>query len=99
MEGGKDARLQSSHAESDFHYQLWLFLFHFTTAINHRVTGSQGWRGWRAERRKNGQFSSKKELSIKTSEMEPRLCQRPVEAMRTDGDLFGFNRKRASGER
>lgn len=49
---GEDARLQSSHAESDFHYQLWLFLFHFTTAINHRVTGSQGWRGWRAEGRK-----------------------------------------------
>lgn len=48
---------------------------------------------------KKGQFSSKKELSIKTREMEPRLRQGPVEAMRTDGDLFGFNRKRASGKR
>lgn len=59
-EGGEDARLQSSHAESDFHYQLWLFLFHFTTAINHRVTGSQGWRGWRAVQEKRANFHQKK---------------------------------------
>lgn len=53
--------------------------------------------GQREEKRAN--FHQKRELSIKTSEMEPRLCQSPVEAMRTDGDLFGFNRNWASGER
>lgn len=58
-----------SHAESDSHYQLRLFLFLFTAAINHTVTGSQEEREgelgvgggglWRGERGRK-QFSSKR---------------------------------------
>lgn len=72
----KDRRREKKHPnqapqrQSDSHYQLRLFLFLFTTSINHTVTGSQG----QTDRRK-GNFHQTV-LSIKTSEMNVQWSHR-----------------------
>lgn len=95
-------KAQSSHAESDSHYQLRLFLFLSTTTVNHTVTGSQGWREWKGEGEGEikGNFHQK-ELSFKTSEMNVPWSWVTVGLLKmlwTDEDLYVFNGKRASSK-